>query len=599
MGVVRPSRVHVAIVIGACLLIHGVIVLQYLPQLGRGELLDRTDSYIRLLRAERLYDSWSWYDAGLPRSTSPFGGPSHWTRPVDAMLLASAMPLAPLLGIRSALYWTAIGLGPVLQILIGLGVAWAALPLVPRPALVMLAVAAQPMLVSLTAGQIDHHALILVLFAAASGLVIRLLRAADDARCATALGACCALGLWVSIEFLLVLGVILLVTTAAWIWRGDEHHVANRRFAAAMLAGTAVALLLERPVADLFLVEYDRLSILHLWMLTMACLFWWLAPSARSTRPVGRLLVAMAGASTAAVGLWWTFPLAFAGPLAEVDPRLLRLWEVHVVENRFLWSASTDGPGRFVGYLGLPMAALGYAIMRMSALRDRAVRFGWLYLTLALLLYVPLAVARIRFAGYAEMLAAVAAADAITRLYPYLGRSVRPSIRAVVRGAGMAAVLVGAPAVGLAMTALAGRDGALPSRADACSVVELARRLEGPPFGSRTMTVAAHVDFGPQLLYRTHHRVLATPYHRNAEGILGVHDLLAGPATDRPPPFVQARGIDLVAICPPADSSFFEREAASDSLYERLQAGAPPAWLQPVRVTGDGTASFRVFEVPR
>ena len=67
------------------------------------------------------------------------------------------------------------------------------------------------------------------------------------------------------------------------------------------------------------------------------------------------------------------------------------------------------------------------------------------------------------------------------------------------------------------------------------------------PNGPRRLLNSIYAE--PELLYRTHHGVVATPYHRNTTGIMdtirifrhtGASVLLA----------IKARRVDLVLICP-------------------------------------------------
>src|SRR3546814_9292280 len=53
-----------------------------------------------------------------------------------------------------------------------------------------------------------------------------------------------------------------------------------------------------------------------------------------------------------------------------------------------------------------------------------------------------------------------------------------------------------------------------------CKVREVAAYLDSDAgWGSQPQTVLAFMDVGPELLYRTRHRVIGTPYHRNGDGI--------------------------------------------------------------------------------
>ncbi len=63
----------------------GAVGLGISPVLDGG-LLD-SDSYMRLVRVDLLYQTGAWYDGNIPRSNAPYGDILHWTRLFDAVLL--------------------------------------------------------------------------------------------------------------------------------------------------------------------------------------------------------------------------------------------------------------------------------------------------------------------------------------------------------------------------------------------------------------------------------------------------------------------------------------------------------------------------------
>jgi len=83
-----------------------------------------------------------------------------------------------------------------------------------------------------------------------------------------------------------------------------------------------------------------------------------------------------------------------------------------------------------------------------------------------------------------------------------------------------------------------------------CRVDRIADFLDDPGGpGDRRKTILAHFNHGPELLYRTGHAVVASPYHRNTAGLLDTHRAF-GSEDDRAAREVAARrGIDLVLLC--------------------------------------------------
>src|SRR3546814_7177911 len=99
---------------------------------------------------------------------------------------------------------------------------------------------------------------------------------------------------------------------------------------------------------------------------------------------------------------------------------------------------------------------------------------------------------------------------------------------------------------------------------DGCEVRDVAGYLETDPQWRSPQTVLAFMDIGPELLYRTRHRVIGTPYHRNGDGIFDGHRILASPDLAAARALIEQRRIDLVLLCPsPVERGFYEIGRAS------------------------------------
>jgi hypothetical protein len=118
--------------------------------------------------------------------------------------------------------------------------------------------------------------------------------------------------------------------------------------------------------------------------------------------------------------------------------------------------------------------------------------------------------------------------------------------------------------------------------------------------GDRPRTIVASVNFGPELLYRTGHRVLATPYHRNGAGILAAHRIMSAEGDSEARARLRDRGVDLVLLCPDAtEAALFAGTGGKGTFYLRLLRGELPAWLRPLALTPELGPAFRLFEVAR
>jgi hypothetical protein len=124
-----------------------------------GSLVD-TDAYMRLTRVLHLHDGGAWFDPREPRINPPEGHVQHWTRALDALLLAGAWLLEPLLGFGRALHLWGVLISPALLALAVLATAWAAAPALDRDSrlLACLVLLTQPTVLAYTSvGRPDHH----------------------------------------------------------------------------------------------------------------------------------------------------------------------------------------------------------------------------------------------------------------------------------------------------------------------------------------------------------------------------------------------------------------------------------------------------------
>ncbi len=76
-----------------------------------------TDAYSRMVWVQDLLESGNWFDSSYRRVNPPLGHVSHWTRPMDAVILTEAKLLTLFLDDETALHWAGVTIGPVLHLL--------------------------------------------------------------------------------------------------------------------------------------------------------------------------------------------------------------------------------------------------------------------------------------------------------------------------------------------------------------------------------------------------------------------------------------------------------------------------------------------------
>lgn len=586
-------------------LVQLVFLLVLNPEVLRGAQID-TDGYMRLVRVRLLLEHGAWFDGSIPRSNWPFGEVMHWTRPLDVLIVMISLPFQPFMSSDAAVAVAGALSSALCHFAACVGTAWLVRPLVAgrERFLAMAAMLLQPGPLGYgTAGRADHHALIFLLFLLALAAWIRVLTDERRARPAILAGVLSGVGIWVSPETMLPLALLFLSGGLVWLIDGDGILPANRRFCAGLAAAVAAAIVLERPPAEWFEPDFDRISVVHLTMSLLALAFWWVVSLRRHPRPASRLLLALIGAVAAVGALTLIHPGFARGPLAGVDPEVISVWLSHVHELQPLWPRRPWEWGRLVNHLGPALLVIPAAVWWLRRGWTDRRRNVWLLLLSSALVYVPLAAAQRRFSAFGGAIFAILIVELLRR---WLARPGNPEASLAGRLASALFVLgllmgfrvVGAAIIlvtpGPAETTPSAQVTELPR---SCNLSALTRILADPAgLGATPKTIAAYMDFGPEILYRTPHRVLATPYHRNYRGILGAYRILTSTTPDHARQLASAAEVDLILLCPPADRPYFGRSGES-SLYQRLLGGTAPEWLVPVALPEGAPPQFKLFDV--
>jgi hypothetical protein len=558
-----------------------------------------TDGYMRLVRVRELVSGEvGWFESWAPRANAPFGHSMHWTRPLDALIVAASGPVRLFASSDDALYWGALLLIPVLHALLGLAVGWAALPLVGRRAWIVaaLGVVVQPALLAYGGvGRVDHHILILLLFALLAGSSIRFLvsEKGSAGRAATAAGGVAGVGLWVSTEFLLPIGLTLAAGIGTWVLAGGDHARRMTRFSTAWLIATTGALVLERGLS--WEAELDRISVVHVVLAAGSALVW-LVVSWVAARGAGRRAATLAGVATPmAAAFVLLFPGFLRGPFGDVPSELWDAWLSRVVELQPLWPFGPN-PIRTLYLIGAPASGLVIAWWGLGR-ATRITKPGWAFLAISLLVTTVVGLAQLRQTAFAQILAPIPWAWAGGRALERVGEGA--SLRSVVLrvGAmvfGVSGFLV--PVVLASLLQAPEADGGPP--AEECSVMALARFLdEVAEAAGEPPIVLANPDFGPEILYRSQASVVADPYHRNIEGILEGRAVLVS-KPDQAAELVRAREIEAIAVCPVRDRAYLRAgTAGAVSLIAELLEGTPPAWIDASDIRQARDSGFVVFRV--
>jgi hypothetical protein len=129
-----------------------------------------------------------------------------------------------------------------------------------------------------------------------------------------------------------------------------------------------------------------------------------------------------------------------------------------------------------------------------------------------------------------------------------------------------------------------------------CRWRDIAPYLNSAEFANgEPQTLLNFTHTGPEILYLTRHRVIGTPYHRNAQGILDTLTVLTGTDFDESRAILQTRKVDFVVLCVNSVEEKLLLEVPGDTLMRRLVNSAPPAWLAQAPLPDGLDAYFRFY----
>jgi len=567
----------------------------------KNELAD-TDCYMRLVRVTDLYNTGKWYNSFFPRSNAPYGEHSHWTRPFDVLLLAGAVPLTLFTDFETALFWWGVVISPLLIIITIITLQWSTRPILSGdgPFLAGFILASQVIILAYCqVGRPDHHSLLIFVFVLSIGIILRMILQPFNAYLCYAAGAIGAFSVWVSIESMLSICMIIAMLGFLWLLKDGDFLQKSLHYSLALFVFTFFSLIIERPWHDLTTQQFDRVSIAHLSVLGFVTVFWTICLLFDRYKRVfhqmsRRFSFVIAGGAAIALMTLLCFPKFYKGPLADVDPRIIPIWFNRVNEVRPLFSES--------GTLAIPIqlissAIIGFPLLFYSILWKRSDdnRDCWIFILLTAIVFFLISLYQVRWSVYALILLIIP----VTTLIVTLRRiGLKTGFLKTLKNVSVLLFFCAAPfSLGLlADQIIKSGDSAESSRG--FSMIQLCGYLnnEGQRQG-RILRILTRVDFGPEILYRTHHEVIGTPYHRNSQGIVDTYEVMTADTDEKALEIIQKRGVDLILLCLKLkEPSAYSKSEKVSTFYQRLLQNKIPNWLKKVDLPSDLTSSFLLFE---
>ena len=547
------------------------------------------DDALRMVQVRDLLAGQNWFDLHQYRIAPPDGVVMHWSRLVDAPLAAMTLLLRPLLGPARAELMAVV----VVPLLTMLAAQLCIARLVARKidtnlvlTATLMMILTLPTMMQLNPMRIDHHGWqIVAVLAALNALLAKTPRAA-----AVVAGVSLAFGMSVSLELLPFAGLFGALFALRW-WHDPAEWRWLVWYLDVLVLASAVFFASTRGFGDL--TNYcDAVSPAYLAGLTIiAAGIHFVA--LRPAMPRMWLVAGLGFSAVVGAALFLRVaPGCSTGPFARLDPLVRDFWYDNVKEGMPVWR---QGLAVFLQMVVPPLAGLGAAI---ELARREQGRF-WREFSFMLGGAILISIAVSRFSSVSSAVAIVPLTWLLRRLAQMFAER-RSLLQRILLAGLLVVVLLPSLMLDLAVLGLVwlGATSATPPAAPslalsrgACSPSASLTGLAHVPRG----TILAQLDFGPFILLRTPHRVLATGHHRAASAM---HDnisaFLATPTDARA--IAVTRHFDYVLICPDMNETRMYAARSPEGLAAQLLAGNSIDWLEPVNLGKDG-GNMRLWRV--
>lgn len=519
----------------------------------------------------------------VQRDNAPDGNWLHWSATHSWSVWQLHRPLV-MAGVdqASALIWAGSGLTLLSMLTLAALVAWtiARIGSVRAAAVTGLMLACSlPLHGYGRLDQITHHVFMLVPLALAA---LMLLRAPASASITTQLfgGTLLGLALWTSPE------TMPLTVTLAGVGAAMRLEYAQSAPVWPIGLGLLLTLLaawgVDPPPPTFSAWALDHVSFSWLLFALLGALLLGLVDVlSRVRRAVPFKLGVIAIAALMAAICWMlAVPNAASGPASLLPAELHPLFWDQVKELE-----SADRPSRWIGFMTMP--AIAGVLLAFVARRERSL---WmLALALAALAYAGLAGWHLRMGAAAALIAALAFGVGASRLPAFADR-VPPHLPMRDQLSALLLTLLGPILLLAAVGATVLQGDAKPS-GKSCSLATVADALnQWPP-----ATVLAPLFSGPELLYRSHHRTIAGPYHHNVQGMLDNFRAWLDTDDATAPEIIQRRGVKYVLGCTRIQHQL--KTEPDPSLAQRVANGNVPEWLKPLPWPDGVETDWRLYQV--
>lgn len=473
-----------------------------------------TDCYIHAWRAYELFQTHHWSEQILMKSNYPFGEVIHYTRFMDVLWIILALPLMLLYPVKEAIFNAGILFQPFIAVLTACALVWALRPYFNvflrlfgvvlffcLPIISQIYVFSRP----------DHHTIVACLTCLIMGWLLRYVKN-PDLKLIKYAGIASGIMLWTSIEGLLVSYAFLAAMFILWIFANHRLDQA-RTFVKYYFLTSCVCLLVNPPYESLFHADNGRISVLTEAIIGLT---WLSIEACRKLESKGRLknwlyrggaLGILAVASAGAVIAVFGFRTVFGNPFTPE----IEAWSSSVAE---LMSGGKN-LGLFLTFAVHPTAALALMIFFFTPKNKEY----FLFTACPLLFFTVLIyTSGIRFSQHSSVFVVFAVLYCLNSLGARLFKNHAPAQNNAL-WCGWAYLICAAVS---AVILNAEQNQTMHGMRSSFSYLS---KPYIPYLSKKQGSILTRVFDGSEIIWTTERPVIATPNHRNIDGIVDTYDI--------------------------------------------------------------------------
>ena len=517
------------------------------------------DGYWHLMRVEKMHDTPNWYDLSLSRSNAPYGENIHWTKAFDVLLYSGAYTLSFFMTFEEAVYWFGNFINPLMHLITLFLIVFISKTLLKVDNTCLLSILFPFQFVTMryfSIGTYDHHGLMLLLFTIYLVLMLLVFKYEKAYVLSLLCGFIASICIWAGIEGLFFVILSLSFMGLAWIIYDSNYSISNLLISLSLFLTCAIALIIEKPIQEIYFIQFDQISIVHLFLWGFVLTFWLfvniLKRCTNITNNISkRIVIACLGIFSCIITMHKVFPKFFYGPEVNIDPLLKKIY----MDNTSEFSPLFTNFENLFSYLNLSWLFGFIALLICIYIikhKQQIEKFLWSFVGLLLLAYGSISLYQTRWLSYFQLLSIIPMSLLLNEILKWENLNFKPIIRPLMI---VPTILIFCLAP-FSISQVMGKNTIKNSKPILLQQPEFLNNLciflnNEEIFGTKKYRVLTSIYIGPLILYKTKHEVIGTPAHRNENGIMDTFKIMNSEDEEVARYIIKKRGIDVILIGPP------------------------------------------------